>query len=559
MRNLWYVAILALLGLWSCDNRHAGGVTDIGNSVAGTIVNAQGKPQVGARVTLVRVNASISGVEILDSLSTITDDQGAFLVTKVSAGSWIVKGSVGSLAALDHVNKIKDEGVDSLHMVLGAPRTLQGHIVFSSYGGRAFVLGVTNVLQSLDSMGEFAIQSLPPGHFELCFSDSIQVYCRDFVSAANVDTLNLLDLRPATSGLEWVDYAVDSLPSYYLGKDFATVQSVDTTTTPAWLWSHEITIDFAVAAPTQTLSAFPLAVKLDSSNIEFARMHMGGRDLRILDSLGKRLDFEIESWDSTNSSALVWVRIPSIVAGQTRVRLWILGDNAQAVTASSPKNVFAAGDGFLGVYHFAESSLDSLSKVHDASSFGHHGVMPQPAYARSGHLGGGLSFDGIDDYVDLGTWDPCGGDFTASLWVNWKGFNGRHQVLFAKRNAWMPDSTRWQWHYDLFRGGFGVYQIAIDTTKLPLFSASSVTLNDWSYLTMVYHADSVRMWVNGVQIDSAQAFTPGTFVGATLRLGGSDAGESWNGSFDEVRLESGARNEDWIRLAMQTQKQAANP
>jgi len=40
-----------------------------------------------------------------------------------------------------------------------------------------------------------------------------------------------------------------------------------------------------------------------------------------------------------------------------------------------------------------------------------------------------------------------------------------------------------------------------------------------------------------------------------LYLGGSDAGESWNGAMDEVRLESVARNEFWIRLSAWTQKE----
>lgn len=63
------------------------------------------------------------------------------------------------------------------------------------------------------------------------------------------------------------------------------------------------------------------------------------------------------------------------------------------------------------------------------------------------------------------------------------------------------------------------------------------------------------MFLNGKEVGEAQDFYPLAPTDAMLYLGGSDAGESWNGAMDEVRLESVARNEFWIRLSAWMQKE----
>ncbi|MHC4532508.1 MAG: LamG-like jellyroll fold domain-containing protein, partial [Planctomycetota bacterium] len=63
-----------------------------------------------------------------------------------------------------------------------------------------------------------------------------------------------------------------------------------------------------------------------------------------------------------------------------------------------------------------------------------------------GILGGALEFDGDNDYVDCGTFNPSDatGQLSICLWAKWNGLNGRYQCLIAKRNSWNVNDMMWQ-------------------------------------------------------------------------------------------------------------------
>lgn len=57
---------------------------------------------------------------------------------------------------------------------------------------------------------------------------------------------------------------------------------------------------------------------------------------------------------------------------------------------------------------------------------------------------GGVEFDGDDDAIDVGTFDPATGDMTFSCWLKWYGDNSSHQIVFSKRDSWSASNMRWQ-------------------------------------------------------------------------------------------------------------------
>jgi len=63
-------------------------------------------------------------------------------------------------------------------------------------------------------------------------------------------------------------------------------------------------------------------------------------------------------------------------------------------------------------------------------------------------------------------------------------------------DAWMPDSVRWEWHLDVFRGGFGVYAFDAEPDTTSLFP-NLLVQGEWSHLALVQESGFVRMFLNG--------------------------------------------------------------
>jgi len=561
-RFLSLACSLALMFACS-DKQHAGGVTDIGNSVAGIVVDSSGTPVKGARVYLSSYQLKDDATSSLDTQGVTADSLGHFHFDHVALGAWVLHGiSANGTAALQQF-EMKANGVDSETLALNSLSVLRGRILDTTGILRAFIPGSGNLPIAISAQGFYRLDSVPRGDFRLCISNGSAVWCVSIQTNRGADTLDLVDLHTQTdSTLAPINYAVDSLPSYYLGKDFSHVkfgkgtQDTAKALVAGWTYSDSIRISWQGSEPSQTLLGFPLAVKLTSASIDFSHFQNSGADVRIMDTANHLLSYEIEQWDSANGKALLWVHLDSVPKLTSSARLWIVGGNKLANTQATVTPVFSSANGYAAVYHFAESALDSGTTVHDATPLLRNGTMAQKSFGRMGALGAGLEFNGDSNRVELGSWDPCAGDFSVSLWVNWKGPNGQHQIIMAKRNSWDSSQTRWQWHYDYLNQSFASYQIAFEAPK---FTNANVPKNTWSFLTLAYSAttDSIRMWVDGAPVDSGHIFVPGVAVTSYLRLGGSDAGESWNGAMDEVRIEDVVRSEDWIRLSHVTQAKAA--
>ncbi|MFZ2097044.1 MAG: DUF2341 domain-containing protein [Anaerolineales bacterium] len=87
------------------------------------------------------------------------------------------------------------------------------------------------------------------------------------------------------------------------------------------------------------LSYYQALIKLDSNNFNFSRAKMDGSDVRFTHSDGTtELKYWIESWDSTNQLAYVWVRVPSLAIGNTNIYLYY--NNPDAIPVSDGMNTF---------------------------------------------------------------------------------------------------------------------------------------------------------------------------------------------------------------------------
>jgi len=93
----------------------------------------------------------------------------------------------------------------------------------------------------------------------------------------------------------------------------------------------------------------------------------------------------------------------------------------------------------------------------DASGNGNHGTLVTtntdptklPGFV-TGVKGQAVQFNGVDQYVDAGTWNPSAdsGQLTVSLWARWEPTaltaGDQYQGLIGKRQAWNSTDSYWQ-------------------------------------------------------------------------------------------------------------------
>lgn len=153
-------------------------------------------------------------------------------------------------------------------------------------------------------------------------------------------------------------------------------------------------------------------------------------------------------------------------------------------------------------------------------------------------------------FIDLGTLDPTGGDFTISLWTKWNGPNGQHQILVSQRAYWSDSTSRFQWHFESNGGMFTVMKSQPAVPEAIAFGDSSaVPIGEWCQLTLVSKDHLVSMYVDGKQVGESSYFIPNSLDRAVpLRIGGNEIStETWNGIIDEVRIENIARDPNTIQ------------
>jgi len=169
----------------------------------------------------------------------------------------------------------------------------------------------------------------------------------------------------------------------------------------------------------------------------------------------------------------------------------------------------------------------------DNGTFNNTGCLPD--------YGNCLTFDGVDDFVDLGTNDFGSSQGTVSVWAD-------PRVLFNFGNPFFADilgasasgidfefyydasstDTRWEGHY---RGNFGN---TISVTGNTTFS-SNADLHKWQHVVFTWNNNTgAKIYLNGV-LDGTTSTTGNGWGGATNWQIASDRIE-WNGSMDEFMI-----------------------
>ncbi|MFB0553070.1 MAG: LamG domain-containing protein, partial [Phycisphaerae bacterium] len=160
-----------------------------------------------------------------------------------------------------------------------------------------------------------------------------------------------------------------------------------------------------------------------------------------------------------------------------------------------------------------------------------------------GMLGGALEFDGDNDYVDCGTFNPSDatGQLSICLWAKWNGLNGRYQSLICKRNSWNVNDMMWQLEANHISG-----DAMFEREGYAGVIGGILTEGDWEHWCVTFDGATAIIYRMGGRVNRG-AFSFGSKTDAQVVLGGSNTANRFNGALDDVRIYDCALDDNQIK------------
>jgi hypothetical protein len=261
--------------------------------------------------------------------------------------------------------------------------------------------------------------------------------------------------------------------------------------TASWLsssWQYRGSVSIANAGGT-TLTGYQLNVVL-APGFDFTKAQSNGGDIRFTASDGVTLlPYWIESWNPGNSSASLWVKVPSIPAAGATIYMYF--GNPSATSASNGNSTFDFFDDFsLGSVDTTKWTVGggSWTVVTDTLPNGLTGrVLQGTTNIPTNELLYSTSYTGTD-YI----WEANGKLLSGREWGLGARLNGPTNLYSSDFYADL-DTTNNVYVYKWLNNDGSNW-----ATQLGAAAVGTVNLNTWYKLSMAVHSSSIDVSVNGV-------------------------------------------------------------
>jgi Concanavalin A-like lectin/glucanases superfamily len=174
-------------------------------------------------------------------------------------------------------------------------------------------------------------------------------------------------------------------------------------------------------------------------------------------------------------------------------RLYKIGATAKLGIAANNDSL---QKGLVGWWTFDGKDISGV-QAYDRSGNGNRGTMTNGPRLVSGKLGQGMGFDGVNDYVDIGTGPNLANkSFTIAAWIKRQVINGTEDAIFGQGSGSQNNALIIE-----FRES-NVFTCAFFSNDLDTVAA--YTDKDWHHWICVYDADTNqrRILRDGVQVAS---------------------------------------------------------
>jgi hypothetical protein len=198
--------------------------------------------------------------------------------------------------------------------------------------------------------------------------------------------------------------------------------------------------------------------------------------------------------------------------------------------------------GLVAAYNFNEGSG---AQILDVSGSGNTGVAYRTTWSTAGRTGSALSFGGNAwvTIADDPTLDLRNG-MTLEAWVRPTSTTGARAVIYKDRN--------FAFSYALLSSSSSSNPTVAVRTNVDYTAngPTSIPTYVWTHLAATYDGSRLRLFVNGVEVDSRQAASAIMTSSGALRIGGNSREEYFRGLIDDVRIYNRALSAAEIRADM---------
>ncbi len=198
----------------------------------------------------------------------------------------------------------------------------------------------------------------------------------------------------------------------------------------------------------------------------------------------------------------------------------------------------------VGLWHMDERSGTS-AYIKDSSVNANNGTPTGTTYSNSGKVAGVRSFNGSGDYINVISSSSLSftGNFTLEAWIKTNS-NTTQQSIIEKY-----DNSSLNGYLLRLTSSGTIMAGTMGTASNVLVTGNAVlSTNTWYHVAATYNGSNIYIYINGV-LDKTGAATvnPGAST-FSLKIGarGNDAGTTFNGLIDEVRISNAARTANEI-------------
>lgn len=333
-------------------------------------------------------------------------------------------------------------------------------------------------------------------------------------------------------------------------------------------WGASARIEMNTTADGANVSGnvlnIPVLIRLNETNFDFSSVRNDGADIRFAKPDGTHLYYQIERWAPAESKADIWVKVDTVFGNNDSQYFEMLWGKADAVSRSNSLKVFDTVYGYQGAWNCSENPSSSAPQFLDRSATANHGTARGSMNSSDlieGIIGKGLDLDGTDDFISTTKQYSNPSSFTISMWFKTSTTAGGK--LFGFGNAQVSASTNYDRHIYMDNSGrihFGVY----NGSHVLLTTTSSYNDGQWHHVTAQLFTGGMKLYMDGVLVGSNTTSTAQSYSGYwrigydNLTTWPNSVSSSFGGEIDQITINSGTRNQEWVKLNYQIQKESGN-
>jgi glucose/arabinose dehydrogenase/PKD repeat protein len=516
-------------------------VNDVGPPTVQSVNRVGASPTNAANVSwAVTFSEVVTGVGVGD-FSLVTSPgavTGAVLSSVTGSGSqYTVTATTGSGNGTLGLNAVDDDSiVDGAGNPLGG--TGSGNGGFTT--GQSYAIDKTVPSVTIDqATGQSDPTSASPISFTVVFSEAVSGFSGadvSFVGSTVGGTLTAVVSGPgptysvAVTGMTGDGTVVANIPagaaSDAAGNPSTAATSNDRTvsyTAPTDVAPPTVSISAPAAGATVTGTLSVTATAADNVGVAGVQFLLDGASLGAEDGTAP---YSV-SWNSNT------------VSDGSHSLLARARDVAGNVTTSTAVTVTVANSqtgGLVAAWSFDEASGSTAG---DSSGNGNTATLVNGVARTPGRSGGGLTFDGVDDYLNVPSspsLDISGTGLTLRLSIKPASGGGDAAVL---SKSWSASMTSPFYQYGLELTGGTVPHLIVGTSTgiLDASMSGALATNTWSDLAISYDGVQAQFYVNGSLVNSVLMTGSITARGTSLHLGADvTPSQHFKGSLDEVRI-----------------------